>query len=408
MSRFPIRARLAVAFSAALSIVLALAAAFVLARVNADLTESADEALGSRLDALSTAVASSTPEDPPQLPQVDADDYEDNFSQVLTVDGEVVASTLPAAAGPALTPAEAAEALRGEVLVEARDLTGVDGDARILGSAASGAGDRPLDRRRRHLEPGPGGDPPPDRGRVRDRDAGRAADRAARRLRARPRALRPVERMRAQADEVEPGSADRLTVPEADDELRRLGLTLNSMLERQSEALERERAFVADASHELRTPLAVLRAELEVAELEGGSAEQLRAAIRAALGEVDRLARLSDDLLVIAAADRGRIPIHREQVVVAELLERVADRFRRGASEQGRRIEVECEGEAECLRRSAPGRAGARQPRRQRAPLRRRHDLPHRSERERPARGGGLRRGRRLRGRRRRRTHSSG
>ena len=79
-------------------------------------------------------------------------------------------------------------------------------------------------------------------------------------------ALRPVEEMRRQAStitDVEPGR--RLLIPNSGDELGRLGETLNAMLGRLENALERERAFVADASHELRTPLALLRTELELA-----------------------------------------------------------------------------------------------------------------------------------------------
>ena len=99
------------------------------------------------------------------------------------------------------------------------------------------------------------------------------------------------------------------------------------MLDRIEASLERERVFVADASHELRTPLAILRAELELARLPERSREELREAILSASDEVDRLSRLAEDLLVIARADQGRLPIKREPVEVRELLERVAARF---------------------------------------------------------------------------------
>ena len=57
----------------------------------------------------------------------------------------------------------------------------------------------------------------------------------------------------------------RVPVPRAGDEIAALGATINDLLARMQEALERERSFVADAGHELRTPLAILRAELELA-----------------------------------------------------------------------------------------------------------------------------------------------
>jgi signal transduction histidine kinase len=92
-------------------------------------------------------------------------------------------------------------------------------------------------------------------------------------------------------------------------------------------ALERERAFVADASHELRTPLAILKAELELASRAGRSREELEAAVRSAAEETDRLAALAEDLLVIARVDEGALPIRAADLHVADVLATVAARF---------------------------------------------------------------------------------
>ena len=79
-------------------------------------------------------------------------------------------------------------------------------------------------------------------------------------------ALRPVEAMRRRAAEISADTPERrLPLPRADDEISRLGETLNEMLDRLDAGLARERRFVADASHELRTPLATLQTELELA-----------------------------------------------------------------------------------------------------------------------------------------------
>ena len=119
-------------------------------------------------------------------------------------------------------------------------------------------------------------------------------------------ALRPVEAMRRRAADISAGvPGERLPVPDARDEISRLGHTLNEMLERLEAAFARERSFVADASHELRTPLAILKTELELARRSGRSIEELEAALRSAAEETDRLARLADDLLVIARSDQG-------------------------------------------------------------------------------------------------------
>jgi len=141
-------------------------------------------------------------------------------------------------------------------------------------------------------------------------------------------ALRPVETMRRRAAAISGASAgDRLPVPGSADELSRLGETLNEMLDRLEAALTRERTFVADASHELRTPLAILKAEIELALRRGRSPEELRAALRSAGEETERLIRLAEDLLVIARADQGRLPLRPEELDVGELLDSVAERY---------------------------------------------------------------------------------
>jgi len=141
-------------------------------------------------------------------------------------------------------------------------------------------------------------------------------------------ALRPVEAMRRRAAAITaatPGT--RLPVPQAHDELAALALTLNDMLARLEAAFEHERRFVADASHELRTPLALLRTELELALRRPRPRAELEAALRSAAEETERLVRLAEDLLLIARADEGKLPLRREHVAVAELLERVRARF---------------------------------------------------------------------------------
>jgi two-component system, OmpR family, sensor kinase len=155
-------------------------------------------------------------------------------------------------------------------------------------------------------------------------------------------ALRPVEAMRAEAAAIsgsEPGR--RLPAGEARDEIGRLAETLNAMLERLERAIERERSFVADASHELRTPLALLKAELELALRKPRTAPELEQALKSAAAETDRLVRLAEDLLVLAQADDGRLPLRRDTVRAGALLGSVQEAFRRRAETAGRTIEGE-------------------------------------------------------------------
>jgi signal transduction histidine kinase len=158
--------------------------------------------------------------------------------------------------------------------------------------------------------------------------------------------LAPVEAMRRRAERISLSrGGDRLPLPLARDEIYRLGETLNEMLARLEASFERERRFVADASHELRTPLAVLKAELEAALRAGGETPAIRESLVASLEEADHLTQLAEDLLLIARAADGRLPVRREEVDIRELLERTQQRFADRAREQGREIEVEAAGD---------------------------------------------------------------
>jgi two-component system OmpR family sensor kinase len=155
-------------------------------------------------------------------------------------------------------------------------------------------------------------------------------------------ALRPVEAMRRKADEItEDELGERLPVGSTDDEIARLGTTLNRMLTRLENAVERERAFVADASHEFRTPLAVLRTELELALKGDRPREMLRDALQSATEETDRLAELADALLVIARADGGKLYLATTDIDTAELLDGVSVRFDARVRASGRTLVVD-------------------------------------------------------------------
>jgi two-component system OmpR family sensor kinase len=128
-------------------------------------------------------------------------------------------------------------------------------------------------------------------------------------------ALRPVESMRRRAEEInEAHPGLRLPVAPADDEVGRLGTTLNSMLDHLEEALTRERTFVTDASHELRTPISILKAEFELALGSSKDRAALERALRSASEETERLGQLAEDLLLMArdghtASERTTTPV---------------------------------------------------------------------------------------------------
>lgn len=166
--------------------------------------------------------------------------------------------------------------------------------------------------------------------------------------------LRPVEALRAGAAEISAaGHPAKLPVPEAHDEIHRLAVTLNDMLDRLESARARQRAFVADAAHELRSPLANMRTELEVAQRLAADTDWPEL-VEDLLADTTRLARLVDDLLLLARADEapaaGAVA---EPVELGGLLCAVAQRY------AGARVPVTVDdspaawtlGEPEALRR---------------------------------------------------------
>jgi len=138
-------------------------------------------------------------------------------------------------------------------------------------------------------------------------------------------ALRPVETLRRGAEEITgTATAARLPVPTASDEVHRLAVTLNGMLDRLESARRHQRAFVADAAHELRSPLASLRTQLEVADRRPGALPpDLTADL---LTDVERLSRLVDDLLVLARLDE-EVALRRGPVDLAAVVEEVVGRY---------------------------------------------------------------------------------
>ena len=338
MSRVPIRARLTAAFAVAMVLVLAGAGLFVYLRLAADLDEAVDEGLSARADAVA-ALAQQSGSGPGSAGAGGFEDAEESFAQVLSADGRVLDAT-GGARGPALTGDELRLAM-DEPLVLEREVEGIEDTARVLGEAAPGPGGAPavvvvgqsLGDRYETLS-----------GLVASFAIGGPlavllASMLGYALAA--AGLRPVEAMRRRAERVSLRDDERLPLPDARDEVHRLGETLNEMLDRLRRSFERERRFVADASHELRTPVAVVKTELEGALRSGDYGPPVREALVAAVEECDRLAQLAEDLLVIARAADGKLPVRHERLDAREALDRIRERFVDRAAEHGRRIGVE-------------------------------------------------------------------
>lgn len=150
------------------------------------------------------------------------------------------------------------------------------------------------------------------------------------------KALAPVDRMARTADEITAARLDRrLTVANPDDELGRLARTLNDMIGRLESSFEEIRRFTADAAHELRTPLTVLRTEAEVALRHPREPEQYRQVIETMLEEVERLTRLSEQLLFLCREDAGLAPRIQNPVRLDRVVNDACDHMRVVAEARG-------------------------------------------------------------------------
>jgi signal transduction histidine kinase len=119
------------------------------------------------------------------------------------------------------------------------------------------------------------------------------------------RALRPVEAIRAEAASITGSTIHRrVPVPESGDEVSRLAVTMNEMLDRLEDASTRQRRFVSDASHELRSPVASIRTQLEVA-LRRPNRDDWAVVAQRVLAEDERLEQAVADLVELARLEEG-------------------------------------------------------------------------------------------------------
>ena len=159
------------------------------------------------------------------------------------------------------------------------------------------------------------------------------------------RVLAPVGAMADTARRITAESLDaRLPVANPADEFGRLASVFNETLSRLDAAFDQLRRFTADASHELRTPLTAIRSVGEVALQRSLSADGYRDVIGSMLEEVDRLARLVENLLLLTRAEAGRIPLTRTTVDLRELVAGASDGLRVLAEEKSQELTVELSG----------------------------------------------------------------
>jgi two-component system OmpR family sensor kinase len=326
--RLPVRWRLTLAFALVMAVVLAATGLFVYERQASNLDGTIDRALVARADDVGALAQQS---DSGLREARSANGRLPQLAQLIDESGRVVDRTPGVAGRPLLSPAQLAGAQAGHPVTA--EMAIAEGESiRLLAEPIRAQGQRmvvvvgqPLEDRDTALENlgaqllvgGPA--------------ALLLASLAGYLLTG--AALRPVETMRRRATEISASDLGRRLPPAGDnDELGRLGRTLNDLLERIQSSVERERTFFSDASHELRSPLAMLRTELELIARERPSGPALQSATRSAIEETDRLSRLTDDLLLLTRADDHQLALRPARVSTASLLQRAADRARRQAA----------------------------------------------------------------------------
>jgi two-component system, OmpR family, sensor kinase len=350
MRRLPIRWKLTLAFALGLAVVLTALGVFLHAQLRANVDAAIERDLRARADQLRELVIRSPVS---ELPTTQTEDLvpDETIAQILTPDGRVVAASSFADVR-LLTPEQLQAAASNELFVDRPGDAVLDEWLRVFAMPVPARDEayivvvtNSLDERSKALASA-----------LAMEVVGLTAALIAScgiGYWVSGLALRPVEALRRRAaaisgDDLADAAPAPLPVSPVDDEIGRLGRTLNDMLDRigraqaaQREALRQQRVFLADASHQLRTPLAIIKAEVELAQSGTTKDHDLRATMASIGEETDRLSGLTEQLLLLAAADEDRLSLNRDLMNLHDLLADVAERGRGRAQLDGRTITVQ-------------------------------------------------------------------
>jgi signal transduction histidine kinase len=167
--------------------------------------------------------------------------------------------------------------------------------------------------------------------------------------------IRPLRRLRAQSDTIAAGDLSARATVEGPSEVRELAASFNEMATRVEQTLAEQRRFAGDASHQLRTPLTALRLRVEqalatVVENPDRPATEVADDLEAAVSELERLARLVEQLLALA---RTEAPGSVTRVDVGEVIAGRIDMWQPLAEERG--VALTVMGDTDCAVEAMPG-----------------------------------------------------
>jgi two-component system, OmpR family, heavy metal sensor histidine kinase CusS len=144
------------------------------------------------------------------------------------------------------------------------------------------------------------------------------------------RALKPIGQITRMAEQVRVSGdlTQRIHYQgTTDDELEQLAAMFDEMLDSLQATFEHEKRFTADASHELRTPLTALKGRLHVTLSQPRTADMYEETLQAIEQEVDRLIRLSSDLLLLSQLEQRHQTLHLEPIDLSDLLAAIAEQI---------------------------------------------------------------------------------
>lgn len=137
--------------------------------------------------------------------------------------------------------------------------------------------------------------------------------------------LKPVERIRETAEIISiEDLSKRIDVSGADDEIKDLSITFNSMIERLEESFKKQNQFISDASHELKTPISVIQGYANLINRWGKSDPNvLQESIESIIAETEHMSTLIKKLLFLAKSDQNKMNVQKRKVFLDDLVREV-------------------------------------------------------------------------------------
>jgi len=155
------------------------------------------------------------------------------------------------------------------------------------------------------------------------------------------RATRPIAKIIATATRLQPSQLhERLPIRGTDDEIDQLSKTINGMLDRIADYIDRNREFVANAAHELRSPLAAIRSSVEVALNRQRSPEEYGTLLGEVMEECQYLSNLVNRLLILAEGDAGRLGARNRTTRLDKIVRESIDMFEAVADSHDVRLTI--------------------------------------------------------------------